>query len=105
MVFIEPIGGSKPKFSTDSGSSSYLRGTEESLSLSCPAQGSPVPVFRLVKYAFFYVEPIGGSKPKFSTDDGSSSYQREEAESLSLACPAQGSPIPTFRLVNFVFSF
>ena len=46
-----------------------------------------------------FLEPIGGSKPKFSINSDSQSFTHAKSESLSLSCPAQGSPIPTFRLV------
>ena len=46
-----------------------------------------------------YLEPIGGAKPKFSLNTESLRFTREALSSVSLLCPAQGSPIPSFRLV------
>ena len=48
----------------------------------------------------FLAEPIGGSAPKFSGESTISNLLRERSESLSLTCPAQGSPTPSFRLVE-----
>ena len=130
------------------------------LSLMCPAQGSPIPSFRLVRgtsieavlffcfrtnwwiktqvftevrephlhgtvrgsacfavpspgithsiiqvrrgkkncFAFpFSIEPIGGAKPKFSQKAESLTFTENAGAQLALLCPAQGSPIPSFR--------
>ena len=50
-----------------------------------------------------FLEPIGGAKPKFSMDTISLHLVRTVGESLSLACPAQGYPLPAFRLVAKIF--
>lgn len=49
---------------------------------------------------FFFLEPVGSTKPKFPISDIvlSSSEQNKE---LNLLCPAQGFPVPSFRFVNF----
>ena len=56
QTFIEPIGGSAPKFSGVSDLSRLLGKSSHSQTLSCPAQGSPVPTFRwlcsIIKYLF-----------------------------------------------------
>ena len=46
------------------------------------------------------LEPIGGAKPKFSLNTESLRFTREALSSVSLLCPAQGSPIPSYRLVE-----
>ena len=46
--FLEPIGGSAPKFSAESTISNLVRKVTTDLTLSCPAQGSPIPSFRFV---------------------------------------------------------
>ena len=43
------------------------------------------------------LEPIGGSKPKFSIVTDIIGVTHGHLESLDLHCPAQGSPVPTFR--------
>ena len=96
----EPVGGSAPKFSTDLTTSGVKRSSNAPFSLSCPAQGSPVPAYRLYLILVFS-EPVGGSSPKFSTDVTRSDVQRSSFVSFSLSCPAQGSPVPAFR---FLFS-
>ena len=45
-------------------------------------------------------EPIGGSAPKFASDSESTKITRDVKQTLTLTCSAQGSPVPTFRLVN-----
>ena len=42
-------------------------------------------------------EPVGGSAPKFSTDSKGSIFVRPVKEPIVQLCPAQGSPVPTFR--------
>ena len=95
-------------------------------SLSCPAQGSPVPSYRFVislifgtvsQYrtaqgscvnlllsisnmhwrVFTTLEPIGGSVPKFSMVTESFTLTKAAAHPFSLSCPAQGSPVPSYR--------
>ena len=43
-------------------------------------------------------EPIGSAGPKFTTDDKSATFERLSGSALSLTCPAQGFPLPAFRL-------
>ena len=141
-------------------SQTLLMRAEAQYALTCPAQGSPVPAFRLVLKAFYdfdlqtfqnpseapspnsplslncrplrkrlvqefhwhaqlkghpsqslgkaqdwmlivflfwIVEPIGSTKPKFSSILDSSSFKMVSGNALALTCPAQGSPVPGFR--------
>ena len=109
IYFVEPIGGSAPKFAHESKGSILLKNNEEVISLSCPAQGFPVPAFRFVLILFSqnvslkFLEPIGGAKPKFSYTTKVLHMVHQADHSISLACPAQGFPIPTFRCVKFQF--
>ena len=48
LSFLEPIGGASPKFAHKSKGSILFQELDQSMSLSCPAQGFPVPAFRLV---------------------------------------------------------
>ena len=121
-----PIGTSAPKFSVESKTSSLLRESYKSLSLGCNAQSSPLPAFRLD--CLFYpdrlfwlpaqcllptniqdhyiviihhdLEPIGGSAPIFSLGLKSSTVEKPSSLPFSLSCPAQGFPVPSFRLDN-----
>ena len=45
---LEPIGSAKPKLSQESDILRFKKNVEEPLALLCPAQGSPLPAFRLV---------------------------------------------------------
>ncbi len=72
-----------------------------------PSSGFAHPFFqvrctrtRAIYISPFSAEPIGGAKPKFSQDSKSNTFVRESGSMLSLMCPAQGSPIPSFRLVR-----
>ena len=48
----------------------------------------------------YILEPIGMSVPKFSTSsDTLGSFKVDFGQETSLLCPAQGKPIPAFRLV------
>ena len=45
----------------------------------------------------FFLEPIGGSTPKFSMVTEAFVFTKPASEPLSLTCPAQGSPVPSYR--------
>ena len=96
----EPVGGSPPKFTLETKTLTMERVSEDPLSLSCPAQGSPVPAYRLVPLSFPFSEPIGGSAPKFTLDSKLSLVERKFAHPLTLVCPAQGSPVPSYRYLH-----
>ena len=51
-------------------------------------------------YTDICLEPIGGSAPKFSAESSISDLVRGQASSLAMACPAQASPVPSFRSVH-----
>ena len=94
----EPIGISVPKFSSVAIEqiSTY---NHQSMALTCPAQSSPSPAFRWNLHHFYKIpalEPIGGSTPKFSSD-ATENILAHSDRTLSMACPAQASPVPTFR--------
>ena len=118
MFLKEPVGSSAPKFS----GSDYLLGTENeentAIRLSCPAQSFPTPSFRFVrafvklpipiefilcisnsslKQCLQFIAPIGGSVPKFSSETDGSKLFRPAMLAISLTCPAQAYPVPTFR--------
>ena len=60
----------------------------------CPHSGS-----FCIQFLHFcsYLEPIGGAKPKFAQrTDGLKQLQKLN-DAISLTCPAQGSPLPSFR--------
>jgi hypothetical protein len=44
-----------------------------------------------------FLEPIGSAAPKFASKINSLSFEEVATASLALICPAQGSPIPSFR--------
>ncbi len=42
-------------------------------------------------------EPIGGAKPKFSQKTETLAFTEMKGTELGLLCPAQASPVPSFR--------
>lgn len=54
FCYLEPIGGSKPKLSEDSKLNQIVRNREDSMALLCPAQGYPIPAFRLSFLKYFF---------------------------------------------------
>ncbi len=48
MVYLEPIGGAKPKFSVDTNGLIVVREANSVIGITCPAQGYPLPSFRFV---------------------------------------------------------
>ena len=108
----EPVGSASPKFSTLA-TLDNIRGfvAKENLmfSLLCPAQGFPVPNFRLefffLSFSFsLFLEPVGTKAPTFSVASKSFSFVQNLGTNFSLLCQAQGFPVPSFRWV-FWFRF
>ena len=54
LLFLEPIGGSIPKFSGITHLTGLLGKSSQPLTITCPAQGSPVPSFRCVVLNIHY---------------------------------------------------
>ena len=57
--------------------------------------------WKLLYQCLYSTEPVGGSPPKFPSDDLSKSIQRKLQTSTTMICPAQASPSPSFRYVGF----
>ena len=94
----EPVGLSLPKFSSSRESQKFKLQSKLNYNLNCPAQGSPIPVFRYgIIFAKTYLEPIGSSAPKFSSSSEAQKFRVRSSQSYNLNCPAQGSPTPMFR--------
>ncbi|XP_076390029.1 Down syndrome cell adhesion molecule 1 isoform X6 [Megachile rotundata] len=47
-------------------------------------------------------EPVATKKPKFSSDTKLSWYDRLSGQDLTLFCPAQGFPVPSYRWYKFI---
>uniref|UniRef100_A0AAR5PMB5 Down syndrome cell adhesion molecule-like protein Dscam2 n=1 Tax=Dendroctonus ponderosae TaxID=77166 RepID=A0AAR5PMB5_DENPD len=47
-------------------------------------------------------EPVAGVKPKFPTLDNSRGFNGNQDESITLLCPAQAFPAPTYRWYKFI---
>ncbi|XP_047359416.1 Down syndrome cell adhesion molecule-like protein Dscam2 isoform X47 [Vespa velutina] len=48
------------------------------------------------------IEPVATKKPKFSSDAKFAGYDRVVDQDLTLFCPAQGFPVPTYRWYKFI---
>lgn len=71
-----------------------------------PAQGSLTPAFlKDFLESDYNSEPVGGSAPKFPSETDLSRLTHKEGNPLRLTCPAQASPLPSFRCVLGVPSF
>ena len=93
---LEPVGGSSPKFPTLTSTLTPSMASALPFSLSCPAQGAPVPSYRPVQLFCFrasrWISPKVLGTLKQLNFDHSPFYH-------SLSCPAQGSPVPAYRPV------
>ena len=58
----------------------------------------PFNLFKAIPTFTVIAEPVGSSKPKFSLGTESLAFTRSQSEELSLLCPAQGFPKPSYRL-------
>ncbi|XP_060820209.1 cell adhesion molecule Dscam2 isoform X8 [Bombus pascuorum] len=47
-------------------------------------------------------EPVGFAKPKFSMIDKSRTFEIQEAQSVTLQCPAQAYPVPVLKWYKFI---
>lgn len=45
----------------------------------------------------FYLEPVATKAPKFSNDAKKSWYDKTSGLDITLFCPAQGFPVPSYR--------
>lgn len=50
-----------------------------------------------------FSEPIGSTKPKFPTIIDSLGFRGEQLRALTLLCPAQGYPLPSFRYAQVLY--
>ena len=50
----------------------------------------------------FLLEPVGGSAPKFSGELKGGTMEKASYQPTSLSCPAQGSPVPSYRSVSML---
>lgn len=48
---------------------------------------------------FVLIEPVGSKAPVLANDLKIMGYDRQLGQSFALLCPAQGLPLPLFRLV------
>ena len=115
------MGGSSPKFVVNTRGLMVDLPALHPFSVTCPAQASPPPFFRLKKFksarqsqlresrsphsrfvcqTMYISEPVGGSAPKFSEKSSGFVLTEKSARPFSLACPAQGSPTPSYRSVG-----
>ena len=63
-----------------------------------PRSGFVIQIKCTQNVLFLWTEPIGSASPKFTSDTKSATYERMSGSSVALTCPAQGFPLPAFRL-------
>ena len=70
--------------------------------VSCPCiQVGLATFFFKIQIELSFLEPIGGAGPKFAHESKGSILVKELSQAISLSCPAQGFPVPAFRLDLF----
>ncbi|KAG5326420.1 DSCL protein, partial [Pseudoatta argentina] len=110
---IEPVGSKAPAFAGDAKLSLLVRkanmdSPSEVRRLPLPAKqrylywrGKQMQksVFRAMPKAILLqcLEPVATKKPKFSSDAKFAGYERVQGDDLTLLCPAQGFPVPSYR--------
>ena len=70
-----------------------------------PSSRAPTSFIQVLKtwksrIIFFSIEPIGLTKPKFSSIVYSSAFIKSLSQSFAITCPAQGLPLPSFRYLR-----
>ena len=70
--------------------------------LSSPGGPSPSLQASFIKTTF--LEPVGGSAPKFPALTSTLTPSMPSALPFSLSCPAQGAPVPAYRPVQPLLS-
>ncbi|KAG7213700.1 hypothetical protein KM043_002939 [Ampulex compressa] len=121
IMLSEPTSSVKPKLPTIRKVEFMEARLGSAVNLLCPVQGYPVPISRRDRAracramprgipfpspglgAVFIpfcanpvTEPVATKKPKFSNDAKLSWYDRLTGQDLTLFCPAQGFPVPTY---------
>ncbi|KAM8712136.1 hypothetical protein ACLKA7_012631 [Drosophila subpalustris] len=119
LVITEPVGRVSPKFPTTLTSSSFTSAANDSLTLLCPAQAYPAPLFsvgprlisgndiKVVQYAAnhpitllcpaqSYPMPMFSVGPRLTSGDESRILKVHMEHSATLLCPAQAYPVPFF---------
>ena len=67
---------------------------------SARLKGPPFPALGQFSIFSYFQEPIGGSIPKFSVNTDGLRMTNKKDFTLSLSCPAQGYPTPSYRSVG-----
>lgn len=120
----EPIGSVSPKIHDGDKSRVMQREQNKAISLLCPAQAYPTPIFRysycfnysrakflvfclnrgwlnvssVVKsFSILFSEPVGSVSPKIQIGDEFKLIRQKSGEAVNLLCPAQAYPTPVFR--------
>ncbi|KAL7294787.1 hypothetical protein TKK_0011721 [Trichogramma kaykai] len=102
----EPVSTKIPKFSNDAVMAWYVKTSGHDITLFCPAQGFPVPSYsqskpllyfaQLKVFLFPTTEPVSTKIPKFSNDAVLAWYVKTSGHDITLFCPAQGFPVPSY---------
>ncbi|CAD7012107.1 unnamed protein product [Ceratitis capitata] len=122
LKFLEPVGSVSPKISIGE-DLKHVKGKQtQGLSLLCPAQAYPQPVFSMLQAcsskcalsqhtpdiiltstnctAHHFSEPVGSVAPKITFLERFKMMQIASGSSSAIFCPAQSYPVPVFRCVK-----
>ena len=55
------------------------------------------------RYVIAAVEPVGGTKPQFSSKMDQFGFQERSETAVALVCPAQSHPTPSYRFGTVFF--
>ena len=93
----EPVGTVLPKFPTTDNSRGFVSRDGDSVTLLCPAQGFPVPLYRygIDISVVLLVEPLGKVRPNIPNIP--TVYGVRGLANVALLCPAQAYPAPSYR--------
>lgn len=99
------MSSAKPKFTN--ADIKVVRPTPSStaVSMTCPAQGFPVPITRSVPVfvsnntcsRFRFLEPTSSAKPKLPSVRKVEFMEAKSHDAANLMCPVQGYPVPISR--------
>uniref|UniRef100_A0A1B0AGE9 Uncharacterized protein n=1 Tax=Glossina pallidipes TaxID=7398 RepID=A0A1B0AGE9_GLOPL len=103
---LEPMGSVAPKINANDELTMVRSRLQQNVTLLCPAQSYPVPVFRQfkkgnlsLKQYFLYnvLEPVDIAGPRLTSGDKTRIVDEMLNGSITLLCPSQAYPVPIFR--------
>ncbi|OXU29267.1 hypothetical protein TSAR_012207 [Trichomalopsis sarcophagae] len=107
---IEPASSTRPQLAGSSDLQRFTTAVSKSVTLHCPAQGFPVPLYSIIKNldvdtavtpkgfpSRTYAEPASSTRPQLSGGTDFFRFSAAANKSVTVQCPAQGFPVPLYR--------